>query len=97
MRRGLTLMNADNSNRGLYCPLDLVRVYLRSSAVALVCLASGCAVGPDYERPAIDSPPTYRFEEKDARDAVDATWWTQFGDRQLERRSASLSRKTRTC
>jgi multidrug efflux system outer membrane protein len=42
-------------------------------------------VGPDYERPAIDSPPTYRFEEKDARDAVDATWWTQFGDRQLER------------
>ena len=52
---------------------------------ALLTILAGCAVGPDYERPTIDTPPSYRFEDAQARDTVNTAWWTQFGDKQLER------------
>ena len=41
-------------------------------------------MGPDYERPAVESPPSYRFAEAQARDMANTAWWTQFGDKQLE-------------
>lgn len=47
--------------------------------------ASGCAVGPDYKRPAVEAPANYRFEDAQARDTANTAWWTQFGDRELER------------
>ncbi len=40
----------------------------------------GCAVGPDYKRPTIDSPAAWRFEEKEARDTANTAWWEQFND-----------------
>jgi outer membrane protein, multidrug efflux system len=40
----------------------------------------GCMLGPDYHRPAIDSPDSWRFEEKQAKDTADTAWWKQFGD-----------------
>jgi outer membrane protein, multidrug efflux system len=56
-----------------------------SAAIALIAAVAGCAVGPDYERPTVDVPPSYRFEDAQARDTVNTVWWTQFGDKQLER------------
>jgi multidrug efflux system outer membrane protein len=50
-------------------------------AVAL----AGCAVGPDYTRPAIDAPERYRFEEVKAVESIDTAWWAQFRDPVLER------------
>jgi multidrug efflux system outer membrane protein len=40
----------------------------------------GCTVGPNYRRPAVETPPSWRFEEKEARSAVNIAWWEQFGD-----------------
>ncbi|HBL23314.1 MAG TPA: RND transporter [Deltaproteobacteria bacterium] len=51
---------------------------LLSMIIALI--LTGCAVGPDYKRPAIDSPGAWRFEEKEARDLANTAWWGQFGD-----------------
>lgn len=54
-------------------------------ALALA-LLGGCAVGPDYTRPAVETPPAYRFAEE----AVPATlpanvyWWSQMGDPVLD-------------
>ena len=49
--------------------------------VALVTLLlSACAIGPDYRRPAISSPGSWRVEEPEARDLTDTTWWEQFKD-----------------
>jgi multidrug efflux system outer membrane protein len=45
-----------------------------------VVLLVGCAVGPDYKRPAVDSPQSYRFEEKEAKDLANTAWWQQFDD-----------------
>jgi len=37
-------------------------------------------IGPDYKRPAIETPPTWRFEEKEVKQIGNTAWWEQFGD-----------------
>ncbi|MFO7496111.1 MAG: efflux transporter outer membrane subunit, partial [Desulfobacterales bacterium] len=47
----------------------------------LLIMVTGCAmVGPDYKRPAIDTPASWRFEEQEARDLANTAWWEQFND-----------------
>jgi len=56
-------------------------------AVPLLALAAalgGCTIGPDYVRPQIDAPQTFRYAEKDARELADTEWWKQFGDPVLD-------------
>lgn len=48
-------------------------------------LLSGCMLGPDYERPAVEVPAAYRFADAEARDPANLAWWKQFGDPELER------------
>jgi multidrug efflux system outer membrane protein len=43
-------------------------------------LLAGCAVGPDYKRPALDIPQNWRFENKEAKDVANTAWWQQFDD-----------------
>lgn len=40
----------------------------------------GCMVGPDYRRPALDVPQSWRIAENDARVLVNTPWWQQFDD-----------------
>ncbi|WP_245643826.1 efflux transporter outer membrane subunit [Paraburkholderia oxyphila] len=53
-------------------------------AASTVWLAA-CAVGPDYHRPAVETPSTYRFAAPDA-EVVDTSldWWKQFNDPVLD-------------
>jgi multidrug efflux system outer membrane protein len=37
-------------------------------------------VGPNYQRPAVDTPQNWRFEEKHAKDLANTAWWEQFND-----------------
>ena len=55
---------------------------MRTSYLPLVALLalSGCLLGPNYERPAVDAPPAFRFSESDAKDLVNTAWWEQFRD-----------------
>ena len=48
--------------------------------LVIVLLLPGCAVGPDYKRPAVDVPQHFRFEEKEAKDLANTAWWQQFND-----------------
>ena len=41
---------------------------------------SGCMLGPDYERPELDTPADWRVEASEARDLSNSQWWQQFGD-----------------
>ena len=62
--------------------------------VALVGLGllvlAGCAVGPDYKRPALDAPAAYRTSANDTNLTADGTsfaelgWWDVFQDPQLK-------------
>jgi len=48
---------------------------------ACILLLTGCmTVGPDYQRPQIDTPAAFRFEEPEVRDLVNTAWWEQFDD-----------------
>jgi multidrug efflux system outer membrane protein len=40
----------------------------------------GCAVGPDYEPPEVDSPQDWRIESEEATDIVNTPWWEAFND-----------------
>lgn len=48
--------------------------------IALFAMASGCAIGPDYRRPAIDVPQAFRFDAEGSREVADSEWWKQFND-----------------
>jgi len=43
-------------------------------------LLAGCALGPDYKRPAIDTPAAWRVDERQAQDTANTAWWHQFED-----------------
>ena len=47
-------------------------------------LLAGCAVGPDYKRPDLSVPGSYRYEVKDASDTANTEWWRQFDDPALD-------------
>jgi len=51
---------------------------------AIAVLLAGCMVGPDYSRPIVDTPHSFRYEEKDARDTANTDWWKQFEDPLLD-------------
>jgi outer membrane protein, multidrug efflux system len=55
---------------------------MRTSYLWLLALLAlnGCLLGPNYERPAVDAPPAFRFAESDAKDLVNTAWWEQFQD-----------------
>ncbi|MGC9193907.1 MAG: efflux transporter outer membrane subunit [Syntrophobacteraceae bacterium] len=45
---------------------------------------SGCMVGPDYRRPAVDMPKAFHFEQKEALRTADTLWWKEFKDPVLD-------------
>ena len=53
-------------------------------ALIMVMCVAGCMVGPDYRRPAIDTPPAFRYEPKDVAETANAEWWKQFNDPVLD-------------
>ncbi len=53
-------------------------------SLMIAAFIAGCAVGPDYKRPTIDTPKAWRVEEKEAKDTANAAWWQQFNDPVME-------------
>jgi multidrug efflux system outer membrane protein len=59
---------------------------MKSLHLSLLALATAsCAVGPDYERPAVNAPAAYRSATAgdSATPSMDRRWWTLFGDPRL--------------
>ena len=52
--------------------------------LTLAASLAGCMVGPDYRRPTVDIPGSFRYAEKEARDTVNTDWWRQFQDPVLD-------------
>lgn len=51
-----------------------------SISVVLALSLLGCMVGPNYRRPSVETPPSWRFEDKEARKVANPAWWEQFDD-----------------
>jgi multidrug efflux system outer membrane protein len=43
-------------------------------------MLTGCMVGPDYQRPTVETPVTWRIGEKTAQDLANTAWWRQLDD-----------------
>lgn len=58
----------------------------RGIAMLALTTAAGCAVGPNYQRPKVDAPPSFRFANgaPSPASAVDLPWWEVFHDSALE-------------
>lgn len=64
----------------------MLRNHVRSSAFAVLCLLSGCVVGPNYEKPEAVTPPEYKEAAgkwgvaKPADALPKGKWWLAFND-----------------
>ena len=56
---------------------------------------SGCAVGPDYEQPKVETPPAWRIEYAQAAEVANTKWWTAFGDPVLDKLVEDALRENR--
>jgi multidrug efflux system outer membrane protein len=60
------------------------------AALLILGFACGCAVGPNYRKPAVNVPPGYRgltpeeAAQSEARSLADEKWWEVFQDEQLK-------------
>lgn len=53
--------------------------------IAAAMIIAGCAMGPDYKRPQMDMPPTFRGEPEAGTNSLgDLPWWSVFKDDALQ-------------
>jgi outer membrane protein, multidrug efflux system len=62
---------------------------MRLFSIALVGALAGCAVGPVYQRPDVETPAQWKLDEpwrvaKPDDAAIRGPWWRRFGDAQLD-------------
>ena len=59
---------------------------MRGVALLALTAAAGCAVGPNYHRPRVEAPPSFRFAESatTAASIADLPWWDVFRDDALQ-------------
>jgi multidrug efflux system outer membrane protein len=53
-------------------------------ALATVLWLSACTLGPDYRRPDLPLPQTFRVTPAEAADLANSEWWRAFGDPELD-------------
>jgi len=41
---------------------------------------TGCAMGPDFQKPVVATPPVFRFSDSEAKETVNLKWWKLFDD-----------------
>ncbi len=58
------------------------------------CLA-GCMLGPDFQKPAVETPERFRFAEPEAEAAVNLKWWELFKDPVLNALVATALRENK--
>src|SRR5450755_321268 len=69
------------SRSGRPFPTDMRRVLVCVVILTVTgALLPGCVMGPNYLRPKVDVPTSYRIDLKAAADAANTAWWKQFGD-----------------
>lgn len=53
---------------------------MRQLALVLPLALAACTVGPDYRRPAIETPASWRSSAAEAAEVANLAWWEQFQD-----------------
>lgn len=56
----------------------------RLALIAVLALLSACALGPDYERPELEVPETFREPAPSGASVANLAWWDLYQDEQLK-------------
>jgi NodT family efflux transporter outer membrane factor (OMF) lipoprotein len=80
---------------------DMPRIASRLLSFVVCCVASGCAVGPDYKRPETPVPQGFKevgnWKSAEPRDAAErGRWWEIFGDEKLNELESQLEVSNQT-
>ena len=62
----------------------LVSAARKIAAISLVIFATGCMVGPDYQRPEVEMPEVYFGDAAAGESVAELQWWQLFRDPQLQ-------------
>ena len=54
--------------------------HMKAIVMSVFILVSGCAVGPDFEKPVVETPDQYRSENMPMESDVNLEWWKLFND-----------------
>ena len=54
------------------------------SIIVLASLVAACSVGPDYERPEIETPDAWQYSFEEMADVANTAWWSGFNDPVLD-------------
>jgi NodT family efflux transporter outer membrane factor (OMF) lipoprotein len=78
-----------------------MKPHLWSSAVSLLFALGGCAIGPDYSKPEVETPPAYKeagdwMVAKPADAVPKGKWWEAFGDPVLNELEEQVSVSNQT-
>ena len=66
-------------------PTSPIRLCFRPMLLSVILILTGCKVGPDYRRPAIETPPDWRWKTAQPQDHVPrGAWWRVFDDAALD-------------
>ncbi|MFO1325336.1 MAG: efflux transporter outer membrane subunit [Burkholderiales bacterium] len=57
-----------------------MHAFRRTVAAAAALALAACTLGPDYAKPAIDTPPAWRIDYPQAASVANTRWWLGFGD-----------------
>ena len=57
----------------------------RLATISIAVLLASCVVGPDYERPEIETPEEFRQRVSTGKSISNTPWWELFDDAELER------------
>ncbi len=49
----------------------------------LIVSLTGCAMGPDFKKPVVDTPNNFRFSDSESKEVVNLNWWELFHDPDL--------------
>jgi outer membrane protein TolC len=78
-----------------------MKAHLWSSAVSLLLALGGCAIGPNYSKPEVETPPAYKeagdwMVAKPADAVPKGKWWEAFGDPVLNELEEQVSVSNQT-
>ncbi|MEJ2657672.1 MAG: efflux transporter outer membrane subunit [Desulfobacterales bacterium] len=49
-------------------------------SLMMVVFLTGCAMGPDFKKPDVETPNNFRFSESESKEVVNLKWWELFND-----------------
>ncbi|MEA1945875.1 MAG: efflux transporter outer membrane subunit [Thermodesulfobacteriota bacterium] len=49
-------------------------------AIMIIVSFTGCAVGPDFKKPVVETPHNFRFSDSESKEVVNLKWWELFND-----------------